>query len=99
MNLNPVVKITMFFHVLTGYQTDTAQEIALQFFLYGNGKRSAFLLLAMFAGYLLYPDHYKTFKKAQKKGQNTCTLHDFKYKEVLNTSITTLKIIFKINQL
>ena len=50
------------FHVLTGYKTDTAQEIALQFFLYGNGKRSPFLSLAMGAGYLLYPDQYATFK-------------------------------------
>ncbi|MFD2826640.1 Coq4 family protein [Leeuwenhoekiella polynyae] len=87
------------FHVLTGYQTDTAQEIALQFFLYGNGKRSAFLLLAMFAGYLLYPDHYKTFKKAQIKGQNTKTLHDFNYKESLKSSIITFKNTFNINQL
>ena len=87
------------FNVLTGYQTDTAQEIALQFFLYGNGKRSPFLLLAMIAGYFLYPDHYTSFKKAQSRGQKTKSLHHLNYKALLNTSIITFKNAFNINQL
>ena len=79
------------FHVLTGYQTDTAQEIALQFFLYGNGKRSPFLLLAMFAGYLLYPDHHQNFKKARIHGKQTSRLFDLEYKSYLSISLTDLK--------
>lgn len=79
------------FHVLTGYKTDTAQEIALQFFLYGNGKRSPFLLLALIAGLLLYPDAYSLFKGAYHKGFQAKRLYDLDYKALLETSFIQLK--------
>ena len=71
------------FHVLTGYETDTAQEIALQFFLYGNGKRSPFLHLALFAGIILYPDHYALFREAYHRGSIAGRLFDLDYKPIL----------------
>ena len=85
------------FHVLTGYETDTAQEIALQFFLYGNGKRSPFLQLARVAGYLLYPDHYNSFKIAQQRGQQTLRLYDLHYNALLHSPLHQLKNKLTIN--
>ena len=85
------------FHVLTDYETDTAQEIALQFFLYGNGKRSPFLALALFAGYLLFPDHYTTFKIAQERGRQSIELYDLNYQSLLHTPILPLKNQLAIN--
>ncbi len=79
------------FHVLTGYETDTAQEIALQFFLYGNGKRSAFLHLAMLAGIFLFPDRYALFREAYQNGNQAQRLFDLDYKLLLSTSIFHLK--------
>ncbi|MGB5943652.1 MAG: hypothetical protein WBG71_12285 [Leeuwenhoekiella sp.] len=79
------------FHVITGYSTDTDQEIAMQFFLFGNGKRSPFLNLARLCGYLLYPDRYSYFKEALKKGAAHMPLHVFDYKQHLNTSVKLFK--------
>ena len=79
------------FHILTGYMTDTAQEIALQFFLYGNGKHSPFLHLAMFAGIILFPDQYALFREAYRKGTQAKRLFDLDYKPLLTHSFISLK--------
>lgn len=82
------------FHVLTGYKTDTAQEIALQFFLYGNGKRSPFLSLAMGVGYLLYPDQYATFKVTKEQGRLAPPVYDLDFKALLHKPFKQLKSQF-----
>lgn len=72
------------FHILTQYGIDTASEIAMQFWLYGNGKQGYYTLLAMGAGLLLYPDHYYRFKQAYINGSLHLPIHDINYKEQLH---------------
>jgi len=45
------------FHVLTNIGTSVPEEVAMQYYLLGNGKRSMYLLSVIFLGTLLYPDN------------------------------------------
>jgi hypothetical protein len=83
------------FHVLTGFKTDTAQEIAMQYWLWGNGKRSLFVVLAMCSGMLFYPDRYRFFKNSYLKGSLTKPIHYKNYKLLLNKNLNQLNSTFK----
>jgi hypothetical protein len=49
------------FHVLTTTGITVPEEIALQFFLLGNGKRSLYLLMVIVMGACFYPTHLNFF--------------------------------------
>lgn len=83
------------FHVLTGYKIDTAQEIAMQFWLWGNGKRSPFVALAMLVGVLFYLDKYDAFTRAYLKGQQSYTIHNIDFKQHLSSPISLFKTTSK----
>lgn len=76
------------FHLLTGYSIDTSSEIAMQFWLWGNGKRSFFVVLAMLAGLAFYPDKYGCFKKAFRQGEQSSPIHHIDYKQYLYSPIS-----------
>ncbi|MGJ8683963.1 MAG: hypothetical protein ACSHWW_05030 [Nonlabens sp.] len=79
------------FHVLTGFKVDTAQEIAMQFWLWGNGKRSPFVALAMLVGMILYLDQYANFTTALANGKNTAPIHHIDFKQCLSSPISKFK--------
>lgn len=79
------------FHVLTGYKVDTAQEIAMQFWLWGNGKRSPFVALVMLVGMVLYIDQHHCFTRAYLKGQYAKPVHHLDFKLHLSSPISTFK--------
>ncbi|WP_124980075.1 hypothetical protein [Nonlabens xiamenensis] len=87
------------FHVITGYGVTTADEIAMQYWLWGNGKRSPFVLLAMAVGLVLYPEKYQSFKTAYIKGRLSRPIHQLDFKRHLSSpmdlfaTITTTQII------
>lgn len=58
------------FHVLCGYDVSVKEEIALQFLLFGNGKRSLYLYMVMFLGLVILPEHYKFYKTSLNNGKN-----------------------------
>ncbi len=78
------------FHVLTGFNTDTAQEIAMQYWLWGNGKRSLFVLLAMLSGVMFYPDKYLLFKNSLLRGNHSSPIHSIDYQSRLNLEVSSL---------
>ena len=79
------------FHVLTGYRINTSQEIAMQFWLWGNGKRSLFVALAMLIGIILYIDKYKNFITAFYKGKRSRSIHHIDFKQHLSSPISNFK--------
>ena len=81
------------FHVLTDYKIDTAQEIAMQYWLWGNGKRSPFVLLAMLVGVVLYVDQYSIFIHAIEAGHKASPIHDIDFKQHLYSPIALIKPI------
>ena len=80
------------FHVLTGYNTSSLEEIGMQFWLYGNGKRSFPLYSAMAAGLLIYPDKFHYLMDCQYLGQRSRSIYHLDYLELLQESVESLRI-------
>ncbi|MAZ28294.1 MAG: hypothetical protein CL868_14620 [Cytophagaceae bacterium] len=84
------------FHVLTTYSTDTADEIAMQFYLHGNGKRSPFLNLALACGLLFYMDKYSLFFTAHHKGSQALPIYLVDYSKILDMPLQEFREKFKL---
>jgi hypothetical protein len=69
------------YHVLLGYQTDVVNEVNMQFFLFGNGRRSIYTYAAMAAGLFFLPEFVRLFFKEMMHGRH---LKSIKYWEVKN---------------
>ncbi|MEZ0006710.1 ubiquinone biosynthesis protein Coq4 [Flavobacterium sp. 28YEA47A] len=84
------------FHVLTKTGVTVPEEIGMQYFLFGNGKRSLYLYMVMATGTLFYPDQLGYFKKQYKRGQNALSFHNLDYSKMLTIPLTTIRNTFKI---
>jgi len=84
------------FHVLTKTGVTVPEEIGMQYFLFGNGKRSLYLYMVMATGTLFYPDHLSYFKKQYKRGQSAFSFHSLDYSKMLSIPVTTIRNTFKI---
>lgn len=85
LNILPKLETHDMFHVLTNTNTEVKHEIALQFYLLGNGKRSfyQFMVLLFSIGYI---EKLPLFIKAYKKGKQSNPFHHLNYESLLNTN-------------
>ncbi|WP_289045141.1 hypothetical protein [uncultured Olleya sp.] len=84
------------YHVLTGYNSNEQDEIALQYLCFGNGKRSLYLFGVIIIGTIILPDYWTYYKQSYSIGKKANSFYSLDYKGLLNTSLTTLKsTIFK----
>lgn len=79
------------FHVLTNIGTTVSEEIAMQYFLFGNGKKSLYLVHVILSGTTFYPTHYKRFYECYHKGKKAHRLYDLDYQKLLLQPISVLK--------
>lgn len=84
------------FHVLTNTGITVPEEISMQFYLLGNGKRSAYLFTVILLGSLLYPDYLKFFYSRYKKGKSSLRFHQLDFYKLLNQPIEKIKSTFLI---
>lgn len=84
------------FHVLTGTGITVPEEISMQFYLLGNGKRSAYLLTVIFLGALLYPDYLKFFLSRYRLGKSSLPFHQLDFYKLLDQPIERIKSTFLI---
>jgi len=84
------------FHVLTNTDITVPEEISMQFYLLGNGKRSAYLFTVIFLGGLLYPDYLKFFYRRYKKGKSALCFYQLDFYKLLNQPLTKIKTTFLI---
>ena len=56
-------------HVLTNTGISVVEEIGMQYYLYGNGKRSLYLIMVIVSGTLFYPTRFSYFKQQYKRGK------------------------------
>ncbi len=87
------------FHVLTNTGTTVIEEIALQFYLFGNGKRSPYLISVIVLGALLYPNKANLFKRAYKKGKTAYHFHQLDYQKLLYQPVQKIQNTFLITPL
>lgn len=84
-------------HVLTNTSVSVPDEIAMQFFLLGNGKKSAYLFMVITIGTLFYPTQIKHFVKNYKRGKSAHRIHDLDFQKMLPIPIKTIQSTFNIN--
>ncbi|WP_228429961.1 hypothetical protein [Chryseobacterium binzhouense] len=63
----------------------------MQYLLFGNGKRSAYLLGVLALGTVVFPEYFKTYINAYKKGRNMRTFHHWNFEELLWQNFDHLK--------
>lgn len=83
-------------HVLTDTGVSVQEEIGMQFYLFGNGKRSLYMCLVILTGACFYPTRLKYFAKQYKRGKNAHTFHDLNYLKMLKIPVVVLKETFNI---
>lgn len=84
------------FHLLAAYDTDSAEEIRLQFFLLGNGKRSVFQLGCIILGSILLPEHWPTYILAYQRGKQARRFYNWDFEYLLQEDFeATKELIYK----
>ena len=85
------------FHVLTGTGISVPEEISMQYYLLGNGKRSPYLFTVILVGTLLFPDHLSQFRRAYLKGKSALMFHQIDFSKLLQHPVKHLQTIFLIH--
>lgn len=83
-------------HVLTNTQIAVTDEIAMQYFLLGNGKKSAYLFMVVCIGTLFYPSQINHFIKNFKRGKKAHRIHDLDFYKMLTIPLKTIQETFNI---
>lgn len=83
-------------HVLTNTSVSVPDEIAMQFFLLGNGKKSAYLFMVITIGTIFYPNQIKQFIKNYNRGKSAHRIHDLDFQKMLVIPIKTIQSTFNI---
>lgn len=84
------------YHILTDYSMHPIDEIRMQFFLWGNGKRSLFQLAIIIAGSILLPEYFTSYIQAYRRGKNAYRFYNWDFQHLLKEDLTaTKKLIFQ----
>ena len=86
------------FHVLTGTGITVPEEISMQFYLLGNGKRSIYLFSVIFLGTLLFPDYLTLFKSKYRLGKAALPFYQLDFSKLLDQPIERIKDTFLIQE-
>lgn len=84
------------FHVLTNTGITVPEEISMQFYLLGNGKRSIYLFSVIFLGALLYPDKLPMFVTKYRRGKGSLPFYQLDFLKLLDQPIARIKDTFLI---
>jgi hypothetical protein len=84
------------FHVITNTGITVQDEIAMQYFLLGNGKRSAYLFMVITIGTCFYPRCFSKFKEQYNRGKIAHRLHDINFIKMLSIPVETIQSMFNI---
>ena len=78
-------------HVLTNTGTTVLEEIGMQFYLLGNGKRSLYLVMVISTGLLSYPTKFNYFIQQYKRGKSAHAFHQLDFLKLLNQETIQLQ--------
>ncbi len=85
------------FHVLTDTGVTVPEEISMQYFLLGNGKRSLYQYSVIALGTILFPEYIKSFHKAYQRGKAAFKFHQLDFSKMLYQPIQQIKSTFSIH--
>lgn len=79
------------YHVLAGYGTNVPDEIAQQYFLFGNGKKTLYVIGVLLLSILLLPDNMPQYLAAYRRGTKCNPIHLLDMKSLLNTPLQDIQ--------
>jgi ubiquinone biosynthesis protein Coq4 len=83
-------------HVLTNTGISVREEIGMQYYLLGNGKKSLYLFLVISSGTLCYPKHIHYFIQQYKRGFRAHSFYYLNFSNMLLMPIEDIQKTFKI---
>ena len=83
-------------HVLTNTGISVVEEIGMQYYLYGNGKRSLYLMMVIISGTLFYPTRFSYFKQQYKRGKTAHEFYGLDFLNMLPVPLTHIQKTFNI---
>lgn len=84
------------FHVLTNTGVSVTEEIGMQYFLLGNGKRSAYQFAVIIIGTLFYPMQWKRFNTFYRRGKSAHQFYDLPFEKMLLQPLKNIQNTFNI---
>lgn len=84
------------YHVITNTGITVKDEIDMQFYLLGNGKKSPFVFIVIGTGILFYPFEYQSFYKNFKRGREAHQFYDLDFFKMLSVPLSTIQQTFNI---
>lgn len=95
-DIQPTLEEHDVFHVLTRTGTTVRDEIDMQFYLLGNGKRSVFTFIVIGTGLAFYPFSYKSFYGKFKKGRRAHRFFHLDFLRLLPQPLAQIQYSFNI---
>jgi ubiquinone biosynthesis protein Coq4 len=86
------------FHVLFGFSTSLRDEVALQFFLYGNGKISIASIGTSMSSWFVFPRQWNYFEDSYLRGLKCVDVSGLDLKKLLHEDLAKLKESIFIKQ-
>ena len=83
-------------HVLTNTGISVIDEIGMQYYLYGNGKRSLYLMMVIISGTLYYPTRFSYFKQQYQIGKQAHEFYRLDFLNMLSIPLTHIQQTFNI---
>ena len=80
------------YHVLFGYSTMLKDEVALQFFLLGNGKISLAAIGVSIGAWFIFPRQWNYLKWSYKRGKKCSDISILDLKALLHNDLSTIKL-------
>jgi len=84
------------YHVLTNTGILVTDEIDMQFYMLGNGKKTPFVFMVIATGLLFYPFKIKRYINSYKKGKRAHQFYDLDFLKMLPISLNIIKTTFNI---
>jgi ubiquinone biosynthesis protein Coq4 len=78
-------------HVLLDYSVTFKDEVAMQFFLRGNGNNSIASFLTSIGAWIILPTQWNYLKRSYSRGKNCVDVSKLNYRVVLNENINDVK--------
>ena len=97
-NLIPKHETHDLLHLVADIGTGVKDEIALQYFLLGNGKTSPFLYSSVVVGMCLLPEYMHYYKASWKRGKTANPIYNVDFEPILDQSFSVFKQSIYKNQ-
>jgi ubiquinone biosynthesis protein Coq4 len=99
-SMEPKLESHDVFHTIIGFETKIEDELAMQYFLMGNGKRSLYMFMVLIPGSFLFPEQWYYFKKSYQRGKETPPFYHWDFYKLLPSSLENIQqSLFNINSI